>query len=58
MTKVLSCVSNITSVSTATLKGLWQTAVKHVETGTINIETPGDLQRGRGSPNGRGAHES
>ena len=37
MTKVLSWVSNITSVGTTTLKDLWQMIVQDVETGTINI---------------------
>jgi hypothetical protein len=50
MTKVYSWVSNITSVSVNSLKGIWETTTE-AEDGTINIETPLDGQRGRGSPN-------
>jgi hypothetical protein len=37
MTKVLNWMSNMKSVGTTTLKGLWQTNLQDVETGTINF---------------------
>jgi hypothetical protein len=57
MTKVFNWVSNITSVSTTTLKDLWQMIVHDVETGAINIGTV-YARRQLQQANGRGAHES